>query len=128
MKKSEIVAILTHARTKNARLGVTGMLVHLDGSFFQVLEGAPDVLAELFATIAADPRHRSVVKLIEEPLEKRSFADWSMGYSEVTRSELASIPGLNDFFFERSSFDGLEPGRAKALLAAFREGKWRSNA
>ena len=69
-----------------------------------------------------------MVKLIEEPLEKRSFADWSMGYSEVTRSELASIPGLNDFFFERSSFEGLEAGRAKALLAAFRDGKWRSKA
>jgi len=125
MKRSEVVAILTHARAKNARLGVSGMLLAVEGSFFQVLEGKAEVLAALYSTICADRRHRSVLKLIEEPVQKRSFADWSMGYSEASRSELAGIPGLNDFFLGDSSFGALEPGRARALLAAFQDGKWR---
>lgn len=125
LTKAELVAILARARARNAQLGVTGMLLFTGGSFFQILEGRAEVLAELYAKIAADPRHTSVVKLIAEPLERRSFADWSMGYSEIGRSELATIPGLNDFFLEHSSFAALEPGRARALLAAFRDGKWR---
>ncbi|MCA9058063.1 MAG: BLUF domain-containing protein, partial [Planctomycetaceae bacterium] len=35
----DILALLKQAKAKNAPLGVTGMLLYEDGSFFQVLEG-----------------------------------------------------------------------------------------
>ena len=48
-----------------------------------------------------------------------------MGFSQVSRKELALISGSNDFFSGSSCFLDLDPGRAKKLLSAFREGRWR---
>jgi EAL domain-containing protein (putative c-di-GMP-specific phosphodiesterase class I) len=49
-----------------------------------------------------------------------------MGYSAISAQELDEIIGLNDFFAEGSSFTQVNSGRAKKLLTAFREGRWRS--
>ena len=125
LEKPDIVALLASARTRNAALGISGMLLYVEPTFFQILEGEAAAVRDLYATIAGDPRHTAILKLIEEPIERRSFADWTMGYADVSRSELATIPGLNDFFLGASSLFELEPGRAQMLLAAFREGRWR---
>jgi hypothetical protein len=37
--RDELDSILAQSRKGNARLGITGMLLCVDGSFFQVLEG-----------------------------------------------------------------------------------------
>jgi hypothetical protein len=119
------VELLTRARKFNDSHGLTGMLLYVDESFFQILEGDSDELHTLYERIEQDNRHAKLIKLIEMPIEKRTFESWSMGYAKVTREELAKIPGLNDFFGKGSSFSALEAGKAKVLLDAFREGKWR---
>ena len=48
-----------------------------------------------------------------------------MGFSQVSRKDLALISGTNDFFSGASCFLSLDSGRAKKLLSAFREGRWR---
>ena len=123
--KEDIVSLLLQARAKNARLGISGMLLYVAPSFFQILEGERAVVESLYETITRDQRHGAVLKLIEESIEKRSFADWTMGYADVSRTELSAIPGLNDFFVRGVAFNDMEPGRAKILLEAFRQGKWR---
>jgi hypothetical protein len=123
--RASLVELLTFARDFNDSRGLTGMLLHVDQSFFQILEGDPDELHALYERIEHDSRHAKVIKLIEMPIEKRTFSRWSMGYAKVTREELAKIPGLNDFFGRGSVFTELEAGNAKVLLDAFREGKWR---
>jgi hypothetical protein len=120
-----LVELLTRARKFNDSHGLTGMLLYVDESFFQILEGDSDELHTLYERIEQDNRHAKLIKLIEMPIEKRTFESWSMGYAKVTREELAKIPGLNDFFGKGSSFTELEAGKAKVLLDAFREGKWR---
>jgi hypothetical protein len=125
--KQDIVNLLLQSRAKNARLGVSGMLLYVAPSFFQILEGERAVVASLYDTIVRDQRHGDVLKLIEEPIEKRAFADWTMGYADVSRSELSAIPGLNDFFASGGTFNGIGPGRAKILLEAFRGGRWRQH-
>jgi hypothetical protein len=101
------------------------MLLYVDESFFQILEGDQKTLHDLYFRIEHDTRHNGVIKLIEIPIEKRAFSEWSMGFAKVTRADLASIPGLNDFFGTGSAFHDLEPGKAQVLLEAFRDGKWR---
>jgi len=49
-----------------------------------------------------------------------------MGFPRVTSKDLAEIPGLNDFFGQASSYLEIGEGRAKTLLAAFKEGQWRA--
>lgn len=124
--QEELTRLLTNARFKNDKLGVTGMLLYAEGSFFQVLEGGPDVLDALLATIKNDKRHDKVTVIIREPIARRTFANWTMGYADITPGEAGELAGANDFFSSGHSFAGLQQGRAKKLLAAFKQGRWRS--
>jgi Sensors of blue-light using FAD len=120
-----LATLLQAAREKNDRLGLTGLLLHTEGTFFQVLEGQAEIVDALFATIELDKRHTEVTKIIREPIPHRVFSEWTMGFSEMTRKELAGLNGTNDFFGEARCFTNLDAGRAKKLLDAFREGRWR---
>lgn len=122
---SRLNTILQIARVNNAHRAITGMLLYISGSFFQVLEGDEAALTELFAIIAADTRHQNVTKIIHEPIARREFGDWTMGFSSLDLSEVVNGEGLNDFFQEGDSLASLEPGRAKKLLSAFAQGRWR---
>lgn len=124
--KQQILDILSRSRANNERLGVTGMLLLSEGSFLQVLEGEKEVIKNLFMRIAADKRHANVVKIIDESIANRSFSDWSMGYAEVSRDELGTIDGLNDFFTGNRCLADVDSGRARKLLKAFQQGRWRS--
>jgi len=123
---AELDELLSVARSNNEKLGVTGMLLYDKGSFFQILEGAPETVEPLYEKIGADARHSKIAKLISEPIETRSFADWSMGHAAVSLKQLSEIEGMNDFFQAEKCFTELDDGRAKKLLQSFKEGRWRS--
>lgn len=121
----ELAELLQVARDTNAKLGLTGMLLHAEGSFFQVLEGRADVVDALYAKIERDQRHDQVTLVIREPIPKRCFDAWTMGFHKVSREELAGMSGTNDFFGKDRTTLSVDAGRARKLLAAFREGSWR---
>jgi len=125
--QDDIINLLEKARKNNAKLGVTGMLLYDNGSFFQILEGQSDEVNSLFRTIEKDKRHKRIVKIIHEEIESRDFSEWTMGYSELTFDDLKDVEGLNDFFMSGRQYTDLDEGRAKTLLKAFKEGKWRSS-
>jgi hypothetical protein len=121
-----LAEILRVSRVNNERVAVTGMLLHTHGSFFQVLEGPSARVDEVFSRIADDPRHRGVVTIIRERIHRRTFGEWSMGFTELKPGEIASVTGANDFFSGATCFDMLDAGRAKKLLSAFRDKRWRA--
>ena len=123
---AQLTELLQKARVKNEDLYLTGMLLYSDGNFFQVLEGEPDSVDGMYKKLHLDKRHQQLTMIVREPIAKRYFADWSMGFSSITPEELNQVEGLNDFFHEGSCFVGLDSGRAKKLLAAFAEGRWRA--
>jgi hypothetical protein len=125
----QLAELLQKARASNELHGLTGMLLHsdADGSFFQVLEGEPAAIDQLLQKLLLDERHSHLTLIIREPIPERSFAGWTMGFSSVSPDKLRKVPGLNDFFRKGSSFTDLDPGRAKKLLSAFVEGRWRAN-
>ena len=55
------------------------MLLYDGSHFMQVLEGDETKVLALFEQIKADPRHKNVEALINNPLDKRNFNDWAMG-------------------------------------------------
>jgi hypothetical protein len=121
----ELAELLQVARENNAKLGLTGMLLYAEGSFFQVLEGEADVVDALYVKIKRDKRHDNLALIIKEPIQERYFDDWTMGFYKVSRAELAGILGVNDFFRNDGAVDSDDASRARKLLAAFREGRWR---
>jgi EAL domain-containing protein (putative c-di-GMP-specific phosphodiesterase class I) len=123
----QLVDLLEQARAANERIGVTGMLLHADGNFFQILEGDRAIIDALFAKISRDPRHVNVVSIICEPIRQRAFSDWSMGFASLTPADVARLVGGNDFFSDASCFAQLDQGRARKLLDAFARGRWRSH-
>ena len=123
---SDLKTILQVARRNNSQQSVTGMLLYASGSFLQILEGDEATLIGLFATISSDSRHRNLTKIIQEPIAQRAFGDWTMGFAEIESSELVSIEGFSDFFQQGNTMSNLQPGRAKKLLSAFAQGRWRT--
>ncbi len=83
------------ARARNRQLGITGVLLHHNGEYVQLLEGEREVVETLFrARIARDPRHRGVTVCWEQAIAVRGFEDWSMGL--CCGSALAEIAGVED--------------------------------
>lgn len=123
--KAELHDLLAIARDNNSRRDVTGMLLYQNRSFFQVLEGPGSEVDSLFEHISRDTRHTKVIKILRVPIEERSFAQWTMGYSDIAYADLATIDGLNDFFTANRQFCDIEPGKAETLLESFKDGGWR---
>jgi hypothetical protein len=124
--ESEIPGLLAQIRKNNEALGVTGMLLYIEGSFFQVLEGGPAVVDALIGKIQTDRRHARITIVIREPIPKREFSEWTMGFEAIGLSEAGTLLGENDFFQSGSCIARLNPGRARKLLSAFGSGRWRA--
>ena len=92
----ELAALLHAARKHNVGAGLTGMLLHTE----QVLEGIPEDVETLCGRIERDRRHQHVTKISSEAIPNRSFEHWTIGFSRVSRKELAAISGSNDFFLQ----------------------------
>jgi len=122
----ELASLLLRARKNNERLGVSGLLLHHGGSFLQVLEGDSEVVNALFATIGKDKRHHRIVKLLNRDVGARQFAEWKMGFVSVDALS-HPLPGFSDFMRHRSKDDAKTADAAQRVLAAFRDGRFRSH-
>ena len=94
MTATDLEKILTDARAGNEARNVTGVLVYVDGVFFQILEGDQVVVRNLMTNIASDTRHRSVKVFYEAPVDVRAFESWSMAYLAPTAQEVSTWAGL----------------------------------
>ncbi|MBN9064225.1 MAG: hypothetical protein BGP06_10860 [Rhizobiales bacterium 65-9] len=86
LRESDVKDIVATAQRFNASSSVTGLLAFNGVNFMQAIEGEEDAVLDLFAKIAADARHRSVVMLINERVSERGFPDWSMMYARAARA------------------------------------------
>ena len=93
LTRQELLALHARAREKNSRVGITGMLIHKDGRFAQVLEGEEGAVRQLFDIIRQDGRQRDVKILMEGPIAQREFADWSMGFQDLQDNDLLGLYG-----------------------------------
>ena len=91
LMEAELHRLLDHWRIKNTQLGITGLLLYSEGHILQVLEGDANTVHSFYATIAADPRHRSLVKLADGPVANRVFTDWSMQMRTVDATDFTRI-------------------------------------
>ena len=73
--------IVLVAQSRNTSLGITGALIATDSHFAQLLEGTPEAIDEVMASISLDPRHTDVQVIQDSAIERRRFPKWSMAYS-----------------------------------------------
>ena len=115
--------MLKRTREKNKRLGITGMLLHCDGSFIQAIEGPKAQVMDLMSVIRKDFRHNRIAVLFEGPITTRSFSQWSMGFNRLSQEELAGIEGYTAYLEVGDDPQAIKNYSSVAikLLAAFRE-------
>lgn len=86
-----IESIIVAAHKNNQEFDISGVLVLIDHTFFQVLEGPKDAITDLFEIIKQDRRHERVERLSIQPITERAFPDWTMGYLEKTPENIQDL-------------------------------------
>jgi len=84
----QIDKILESSRTNNAKLRVTGILIHTKDRFLQVLEGEKDKVDALYQKIEKDDRHGGSVIRFFKPVEIRYFEGWDMASKEMDSDKI----------------------------------------
>ena len=108
---------------KNAKAGLTGMLLFSRGNFMQCLEGEERAVRRLYERVAVDKRHAEVRTLLTQPAEERLFAQWWMGLlnldaagCELDRERLQRLLAAS----RGVTADNASSAHALALLQDFR--------
>ena len=86
--------MLSEARAKNARLGITGHLLYTEEVFVQCIEGTPEAVESLWKSLQRDHRHFDLELLARDRIESRRFADWSMAFSSYPSLNRFNMPGF----------------------------------
>lgn len=107
----------------NKPQGITGMLLYSRGTFIQVLEGEESVVDETYKRICRDSRHHDIYLLTKEPISKREFTSWHMGFRHMTEQDAINYPHYAPMF--QYGFDakkiGAVDGLALSMLRQFVE-------
>lgn len=101
MDRAELLALLEVSRSNNEAQGITGLLLHRADSFFQILEGARDVVLALFEVIRNDRRHERVAVVSEGTIPERQFHDWQMAFVDLEGQDFSALPGYSDILNNR---------------------------
>ncbi len=88
LTRDDLRAIANSAQKRNRSMGLTGLLLYVDGDFLQVIEGPGAAVEKLYEMIEADPRNQWVTRLATERVLRRAFGDWSMGCFEIGMEQL----------------------------------------
>jgi hypothetical protein len=112
--------LLEQARGFNVNHDISGLLLHRNDSFFQILEGEETVIKDLYARIASDTRHQRLEIVAEGPIEHREFADWQMAFIDLDGQDLSALPGFSDLLLDtpsaRAFLQSLSRSKKLALL------------
>lgn len=104
----EVGRIIGTAIRRNRAVGLTGLLLVVQGHFIQALEGNVDEVRTTYARISMDPRHSDLQIIGQAPAENRLFGEWNMCASTLAPADKAILDVL----------DGKGGFNAQALTAA----------
>ena len=114
--------ILAAARANNPLLGITGLLIHIDGGFLQILEGEERAVRELYMRICTDSRHWESRLLLDREVKSRALTGWSMGFE---RPSLDDPESAGMFGVSREAILGRLSPQAGRVIAVMLETFYR---
>jgi hypothetical protein len=122
-REHDIPELLKAIRPANAKLQITGTLFFLGTVFLQVLEGEAHSVDCAYARVLVDKRHTQVTTISRDPIEERSFPNWTMDFATIDPVEAGEIIGDPGAFTDGARVR-LDSRAANGLIAAFRRPKW----
>ena len=119
--KSDTIDVLVSARKRNLERFITGLIVELDNHFFQIIEGSKQDVQDIFNIIQQDPRHQHIRVIYDEPVLKREFGEWAMGYANsIEPQQIDDANTLFKIFSAKESFTEMEAQSIKMLLSSIK--------
>ena len=120
MGAADLIGMLNQAQISNDQLGITGLLLHREDSFFQIIEGDQQSVETLFSKIGSDSRHTRVEVMFRGEAKGREFPDWKMGFLELDGIDVRLLPAFSNFLEDdaepRKFLKALSRGKRLALL------------
>ena len=120
LSSDEMLELLSVAHRVNREHDITGLLLHRERSFYQVLEGDEALVMQTFANIESDPRHTSIDVLFKGDIDAREFPDWRMGFLSLDGVETEMLQGYSDFLSRddnpKDFLENLSRGKRLALM------------
>ena len=86
---ADVADIVETAKRNNPQHSLTGLLLHTDTRFVQVLEGPYENVIAVYEKISKDTRHIGARVRFCEAANQRHFASWGMGSSAINNSDIA---------------------------------------
>lgn len=123
MGEKELAELLEQARARNARNGITGMLLFKDERFIQLLEGQEEDVQKIFDSVKRDERHHGVRVLWSRYAQYRDFPDWTMGFQNIDEMDAATLNGFTPFLDRDFRYENFLENSTDvhAMLLAFRD-------
>ena len=119
MTRGDLVGLLQQSRAHNVATRLTGLLLHRDGTFVQLLEGRRARVESLYDAIRRDPRHHDVTTVATRDQLDRQFPDWSMAFTDLD-DEPVDVVGWNDLLVRPTADPAhAEAGFVRELLELF---------
>ncbi len=96
LDEAQLTKILQESRENNLEKDITGILIYMDGSIIQLLEGEEEAVNQVYDKILLDGRHTGIIKIKDGSTEDRRFPDWSMGFKSVSEEEYENLVGYRN--------------------------------
>ena len=120
LSAQDMIELLAVAHRVNGERDITGLLLHREKSFYQVLEGDKALVMQTFESIERDTRHTSIDVLFKGDVESREFPDWRMGFLNLDGVETETLQGYSDFLSRddnpKDFLENLSRGKRLALM------------
>ncbi len=121
--RDELLELLTTAKERNSKRGITGLLLYKGGNFIQAIEGLESDVKTLYEKIQKDHRHENIITLGSQAINERQFPDWTMGFRNIDDLSKTQLEGYSRFLeadFTPEYFRD-NPLRAYIMLQNFKE-------
>lgn len=94
----DLLNLLHQARGFNEVDEISGLLIHSNGYFMQIIEGTEENIEDLVTRLARDTMHTNIKVISDKFINNRLFADWAMGCADFNDPALATLPGVTTDF------------------------------
>ncbi|WP_290696174.1 BLUF domain-containing protein [Lacinutrix sp.] len=91
----ETKALFDACKKNNNRLGLMGLIYRHNDCYFHIIEGKEKDIDNLFSKIKTENIHKDSTVLLNQPITKFTFNDFTTGYNKV--EDLNALFGLQEY-------------------------------
>lgn len=92
LSQTEIEVMMNDTKKQNDLNNITGIFMHSDKNFFQIIEGKNEDIEILYKKIKQDPRHFNIIKIFDNYIDNPQFSTFHKSYVTIsTQKELKEL-------------------------------------